>query len=150
MDSSKIFPTSPSDVDVFIRIEPEPPKVTYQQKKFGGVAKDGKTPIFYEPPRLASARALLRSLLQKVVPQQPLTGAVKMDVTWVFLGKKPSYYLKTPDCDNLQKLLQDVMTGLAFWNDDKQVMPTITKIQLPKDAQHGIYIKLTQLKEIES
>lgn len=136
--------TSPSDIDVFIRIEPEPPKVTYQQKKFGGVAKDGKTPIFYEPPRLASARALLTSLLAKVAPEEPLEGAIKMEVTWVFRGPK-GYYLKTPDCDNLQKLLQDVMTALRFWRDDKQVMPSTTKIQLPADAKHGIYIKLERL-----
>lgn len=133
------------EVDAFIRIEPEPPKVTYQQKKFGGVAKDGKTPIFYEPPRLASARALLRALLSKVVPTKPIDGAIRMEVTWVFCGPA-GYYLKTPDCDNLQKLLQDVMTELKFWNDDKQVMPSIVKIQLPKEAQHGIYIKLEKLK----
>ena len=134
------------DIDVFVRIEPQPPKVTYQQKKFGGVAKDGKTPIFYEPPRLASARALLASLLKKVAPEYPLEGAIRMEVTWVFRGPA-GYYLKTPDCDNLQKLLQDVMTALRFWNDDKQVMPSITKIQLPADAKHGIYIKLTRLSE---
>lgn len=140
--------TCPSDIDVFIRIEPEPPKVTYQEKSFGGVAKDGKTPIFYEPPRLKSARALLKSLLQKVAPKKPLTGAVEMKVTWVFRGTPAGYYLKTPDCDNLQKLLQDVMTALHFWNDDKQVMPSISKIQLPDDAEHGIYITLTKLKGI--
>lgn len=140
--------TSHSDIDVFIRIEPEPPKVTYQEKKFGGVAKDGKTPIWYFPPRLASAKALLTSLLQKVAPKKPLEGAVLMEVVWVFRGKEPGYYLKTPDCDNLQKLLQDVMTGLGFWNDDKQVMPAIKKIQLPDDAEHGIYITLTRLKGI--
>lgn len=140
--------TSHSDIDVFIRIEPEPPKVTYQEKKFGGVAKDGKTPIWYFPPRLASAKALLTSLLQKVAPKKPLEGAVLMEVVWVFRGKEPGYYLKTPDCDNLQKLLQDVMTGLGFWNDDKQVMPAIKKIQLPDDAKHGIYITLTKLKGI--
>ena len=140
--------TCHSDIDVFIRIEPEPPKVTYQEKSFGGVAKDGKTPIFYEPPRLKSARALLKSLLQKVAPKKPLTGAVEMKVTWVFRGTPAGYYLKTPDCDNLQKLLQDVMTALHFWNDDKIVMPSIAKIQLPDDAQHGIYIKITPLKGI--
>ena len=140
--------TSHSDIDVFIRIEPEPPKATYQEKKFGGVAKDGKTPIWYFPPRLASAKVLLTSLLQKVAPKKPLEGAVLMEVVWVFRGKEPGYYLKTPDCDNLQKLLQDVMTGLGFWNDDKQVMPAIKKIQLPDDAEHGIYITLTKLKGI--
>ena len=140
--------TCPSEIDIFLRIEPEPPKVTYQEKSFGGVAKDGKTPIFYEPPRLKSARALLRSLLQRFVPAVPFSQAVQMTVTWVFRGKEPGYYVKTPDCDNLQKMLQDVMTGLKFWTDDKIVMPSITKIQLPDDAEHGIYIKITPLKGI--
>ena len=66
----------------------------------------------------------------------------------MFRGKEPDYYIKTPDSDNLQKLLQDIMTGLGFWYDDKQVMPSIKRIQLPDDAKHGIYITLTKLKGI--
>jgi Holliday junction resolvase RusA-like endonuclease len=26
-----------------------------------------------------------------------------------------------PDCDNIVKLLQDVLTDLEFWNDDGQI-----------------------------
>lgn len=142
--------TSPSDMDLFVRIEPEPPKVTHQQKKFGGVAKDGKTPIFYENERLASARAKLKSLLCKFAPKTPFKTAVRMEVTWIFYGKEPGWYKKTPDCDNLQKLLQDVMTELNFWTDDKLVMPTISKIQLPADGRHGIHIVITDLERKKS
>lgn len=133
-------------IDIFLRIEPEPPRVTYQQKRFGGVAKDGKTPLFFEPQRLVNARALFMGLLSKHRPSRPFAKAVKMEVMWIFKGKAAGYFIKRPDCDNLQKILQDCMSDLNFWTDDSIVMPSITKIQMPEDAQHGIRITLTSLE----
>lgn len=137
-----------SDMHFFLRIEPEPPRVTHQQKKFGGVMKDGKTPIYYEPEHLKRAREMLTALLSKLAPKKPFGKAVMMEVVWAFKGKKVEWFTKRPDGDNLQKLLQDVMKDCGFFTDDSIIMPFVTKIALPKEFAHGIVIRLTELGEV--
>lgn len=50
-----------------------------------------------------------------------------------------------PDCDNMVKLLLDVMTALRFWNDDAQV----TSLTLIKRWSEGEGGTLIQVKEHE-
>ena len=105
-------------IDIFLPMIP--PTATQQEKKI-----NFKTKHVYPDARAADARAKLRAHLVKFVPDEPLSGPIRMTVVWGFpeSGKHPngSWHIQKPDLDNLQKTLQDVMTELGFWIDDKQI-----------------------------
>lgn len=131
-----------------LQFEPQPPTVTHQEKKFGGVSKSG-TPIFYPTPKLANARALLTAKLKPFAPSEAWTCPIQLSVMWVF--RKPESqrgHFKTtrPDTDNLQKMLKDVMTDCGFWKDDALVVrENVEKIWLPAEEKHGILISVIDL-----
>ena len=122
-----------------------PPTVTHQEKSVKVV--HGK-PVFYEPEKLADARAKLKAHLFAHRPEKPLTGPVLLKVVWKFpaVGKhRDGDWRDTrPDTDNLQKLLKDVMTDVGFWKDYAHVCAeTVGKIW----ADHpGIYILAEELQ----
>lgn len=129
-------------IEFFIPMQP--PTVTHQEKKVRVV--NGK-PKFYEPAELKAARAKLQAYLAKHVPAEMYTGAVRLVTKWCFpvTGKHRDGEYKTtkPDCDNLQKLLKDVMTSLGYWKDDALVASEVAEkfwAELP-----GIYIAITPL-----
>lgn len=132
----------------FLNFEPEPPRTTHQEKKFGGVAKDG-TPIFYFPPDLANARSLLKAKLAKFAPPLPWKCPIQLTVEWTFLRPKSAksvWMTRTPDTDNLQKMLKDVMTELGFWFDDSYVcIEVVSKVQHDPDEKHGVAISIINL-----
>ena len=132
----------------FLHIEPSPPKVTHQEKKFGGVAKDG-TPILYMTPELKSARALLKAKLAKFKPAARWTCPIQLTCHWIFPRPKSGegkFMVRPPDTDNLQKMLKDVMTECGYWKDDAYVVrEIIEKIWVPPEQRHGIAISLIDL-----
>lgn len=99
-----------------------PPTKTYQQKKI--TIKNGK-PILYEPKELKEVREMFKVYLNKYKPKKPYTNPVKLVVQWRFPPKANhkhgEYKYTRPDLDNLQKLLQDVMTDCGFWKDDSLI-----------------------------
>ena len=138
------------NIKFFLNFEPNPPTVTHQEKKVRVVS--GR-PVFYMPPELASARALLAAKLRPFAPKEPLDGPVRLSVSWVFRspqgwrGPLPAYKVTKPDTDNLQKMLKDVMTQCGFWKDDAQVcMEQIVKYIFPATAKHGIFIDISTLE----
>lgn len=117
-----------------------PPTVTHQEHKVS--VKNGK-PKFYEPPELKDARAKLTAHLTKYIPEEKLTGALRLTAKWLFQKdnhQDGEYKITKPDTDNLNKLLKDVMTELEFWNDDAQVCSEI--IEKFWAETPGIYIKV--------
>ena len=99
------------------------PTATHQTKK---VRFCGGKPVFYEPERLASARAYFMAKLAEHRPEKDAGGAIYLQVVWRFKRPKkcrPDEHWKTtrPDTDNLMKLLKDCMTDSGFWKDDSQV-----------------------------
>jgi Holliday junction resolvase RusA-like endonuclease len=122
------------------------PTVTHQDKAVRVVR--GK-PQFYEPPALADARAKLMAHLAQHRPEKPLTGALRLTVSWYFWTDDPAregmYRTTKPDTDNLQKLLKDCMTALAFWKDDAQVVSDQC-IKLWAHKLPGIYVAIDQLE----
>lgn len=117
------------------------PTVTHQEKQVHVV--HGK-PIFYEPTELKSARQKYLDYLAPHVPQTKIPGKVRLLVKWCFPIKGKHYdgeYKDTkPDLDNSVKLLQDCMTKLGFWQDDRFVVSLITEkfwADMP-----GIYIEI--------
>lgn len=122
------------------------PTVTHQQKRVRVVS--GK-PMFYEDDRLGQARELFMAHLSKHAPVEPTTGPVQLIVKWLY--QKPvkaqsgQYKTSKPDLDNAQKLLQDCMTDLKFWNDDAQIASLVSE-KFYSDVT-GIYIEYRKLEE---
>lgn len=120
------------------------PTTTHQQKQVS--VKNGK-PVFYEPEKLQAARSKYMSLLSQHVPEDKLTGPLRLMVKWCFPKIKGSvdgqYKTTKPDLDNLQKLLKDCMTDLGYWEDDAQVASEISE-KFWADVV-GIYIRVEEL-----
>lgn len=123
------------------------PTVTHQQKQVR--VANGK-PQFYEPEKLADARAKYEALLARHAPPDKLQGPIRLTVKWLFPQTKKSkhgqYKTTKPDTDNLQKLLKDCMTAVGFWKDDAQVASEI--VEKFWSDQVGIYIKVEVLDEL--
>ena len=121
-----------------------PPTSTHQLKQVHVV--NGK-PQFYEPPKVADARAKLMAHLTRHRPEAPMEGAPTLHVKWCFQntqGHQHGTWRDTkPDTDNLQKLLKDCMTTLGFWNDDAQVAQEIIE-KFWWDTP-GIFIRIAAL-----
>jgi len=60
--------------------------------------------------------------MAKTMWQQPLDGPLQINLEFVFQVKSKSqkWRIKTPDVDNLAKLVLDALNGIAY-HDDKQV-----------------------------
>ena len=121
-----------------------PPTATHQEKQVRVVK--GK-PRFYDPPEVAAARLKLTAHLARHAPPEPLRGAVRLVVKWLFplCGEHAhgEYRTSRPDTDNLQKLLKDCMTAAHFWKDDAQVASDICEkfwAEVP-----GIYISVEEI-----
>lgn len=121
-----------------------PPTTTHQQKQV--TVRNGK-PVFYEPADLKAARSKLMAHLGKHMPSGIFAGPVRLMTKWCFpvTGRHVDGEWKTtkPDTDNLQKLLKDCMTDLAFWTDDALVVSEITEkfwSEVP-----GIYIRIEEV-----
>ena len=95
---------------------------------------NGRSMAFKSSGQRANERTL-DALLAPYVPKQPLDGPVALE----FIASMPvlrsaskraraamlSGFLlptKKPDLDNLAKQLQDAMTRLQFWRDDRQIV----------------------------
>ena len=116
------------------------PTTTHQQKQVHVVK--GK-PIFYEPNDLRQARMTLMDNLARFCPPKPIEGMVKLGVKWQFPLKnheENEYKTTKPDLDNLVKLLQDCMTQLGFWEDDRYVVSLHT--EKTYNELSGIYIQI--------
>ena len=125
-------------------IEMIPPTVTAQTRR---VTFQGGKPHFYKTKALKDAKALFVGELMMHRPDQPLSGAVRLHVTWFFptkSHKEGEWRITRPDTDNLQKLLKDCMTHTGFWNDDAQVCREEVVKRWSKEAP-GIAIKVVSL-----
>lgn len=124
------------------------PTTTHQMKAVRVV--NGK-PVFYEPPAVKDARAMLTAHLNAHRPEEPMQGAIGLVVKWCFPcdeRHKPRTWRTTrPDTDNLNKLLKDCMTALGFWQDDAQVAQEIIE-KFWADVP-GIYIRVEQLEDTQ-
>ena len=121
-----------------------PPQTTHQKQQVS--CRSGK-PVFYDPPELEAARVKLQGHLSRHVPEKKYTSAIRVVVKWLFpiTGKHQDgeYKITKPDCSNLIKLLEDVMTDLGFWTDDKLVSSLVVeKFYADKP---GIYVCIEEL-----
>ena len=123
----------------------EPPTSTHQLKQVRVVS--GK-PQFYEPSKVADARAKLTAHLSKHCPDAPLEGPLRVMIKWLFPTDQKhedgEYKDTRSDLDNLAKQILDVMTMLGFWSDDAQIASLILE-KFWADTP-GIFIRITCLK----
>ena len=123
-----------------------PPTATAQEHKVRVVK--GR-PLYYDPPQVKEAKALLIGNLRRYKPGKPLEGAVSLTTIWLFprgkSHKNGEWRITKPDTDNLQKLLKDCMTKVGFWKDDAQVcFEQVGKLWV--DVPSGVYIEIQVLK----
>lgn len=123
----------------------KPPTTTHQQKQV--TVRNGK-PVFYEPNDLKAARALLMAHLGQHVPEKKLKGPLMLHVKWLFpliKGKKDGQWKDTkPDNGNSNKLLEDCLEDLSFFEKGDQQIASLT-VQHFWAKLPGIYIKLEEL-----
>jgi Holliday junction resolvase RusA-like endonuclease len=126
-------------------IDCRPPTATAQHKSV--VARDAGFKVtrrgrivpkhkmtFFETGDVADARMKLTEYFTRHAPAAPLSGPLKLTVTWTFYwtkdqekkrkkGRLPEWVpkLTAPDSDNLVKMLKDVLTKLGYWRDDAHV-----------------------------
>ena len=111
-----------------IRIDLESnPSGTAQQK--GTSVQHGRV-HHYEKANVRALRQLYHHKIFKFLHEnrihvQRIDGPVRLSVLFNFSIKQKSKWGMPkdtrPDCDNIVKLLQDVLTDLEFWNDDGQI-----------------------------
>lgn len=105
-----------------------PSKVTSQTKRLVMI---GGKPRFFAKKEHQTAENDLLLLCSAHAPFYPLVGPVILTVKFVFPFKKNETKRRIgmgilpngarPDCDNLVKIVGDVLTKLQFYKDDGQV-----------------------------
>lgn len=122
-----------------------PPTTTHQQKQ---VTVIKNKPVFYEPADLKAARAKLMANLGQHVPEKKFKGPIRLIAKWCFPlidGKVDGEWKDTtPDNGNSNKLLEDCMEELGFFDrGDQQIASLI--VEHFWAAIPGIYIKIEEL-----
>ena len=122
-----------------------PSTVTAQEKK---VCVVKGRPIFYDPPKVQTAKAELMVHLHEHRPKEPMEGAVFLKVVWMFpkgrTHKDGEWRTTRPDTDNLQKMLKDCMTKTGYWKDDALVVREVVEKRWAENP--GIEIQITEAK----
>lgn len=110
------------------------PKGTSQMKRVNH--RSGK---FFMGKDLKLAHDLYMNSLFEFSPERPIEGPVALGLVFAYSikDKKKRGTMKTsrPDCDNIVKLVIDVMTELGFWVDDAQICQLrVTKMWSPNES----------------
>ena len=109
-----------------------------KQRGFNGIK-------FFNPSRKEQKN--LRLQCMKFAPLTPWSCPVKMEIIFTFKPSKNNqsltghYYPKKPDIDNLQKLVNDALSGLFFKDDSQIVDVHATKVY---GEREGTYVKISQ------
>jgi len=109
-----------------------PPKSTHQAslrilKRHDGTQFVGK----FASSKGKRVESELMTLFMPHRPPAPMQGPLSLTVRWYYPWRKAEKKANRgkgfipcdvrPDCDNLAKFVCDILTRLAFWNDDGQV-----------------------------
>lgn len=107
-----------------------PSKATSQSAGKRIMVVKGK-PMFFKDKRAQGAENDLTLLCSQYAPATPYDCALCLCVDFVFPWRKSEPkkrialgivpHTSKPDCSNLIKMIEDVLTKLGFWRDDSQV-----------------------------
>ena len=140
-----------SDIKLFMRLEPDIPKLTHQNGIKTRVV-NGHAQV-YKTPALRDLEAKYISFLKPFAPPEPWTCPISLTTLWSFRkpkGAKGLFKTTKPDTDNLIKTLKDCMTRCGFWKDDALVCrEVISKIWHDPDEKHGVLISITDLSQTQ-
>jgi len=111
----------------------------------------------FTPKRTREEQARVAQAISSEWMLPPLTGAVVLDLVYVFERPKshyrtgryshllkdnaPKYHIIKPDRDNLEKLTKDAMTTAGVWKDDCQVVAGSTSKRYGAEARVEITIR---------
>ena len=131
-----------SDIHLFLRLEPDIPKLTHQNGIKTRVV-DGHAQV-YKTPALRDLEAKYMALLRPYAPAEPWDCPIRLTTTWIFRkpkGAKGTFKTTKPDITNMIKTFEDCMTRCGFWKDDAKVFShNSTKVWAEGDKPHGIDI----------
>ncbi len=104
------------------------------QKRHRHATTRHRTTFTYDPSK--KEKKMMQTLMMEYKPNELITGAIKVDLIFVFKRPKSHYragkfqhllklntdmfHIQKPDADNLIKFMLDCMNGL-FFKDDAQV-----------------------------
>lgn len=128
-------------------VEFDPPRTTQQQHR---ISTRNGYPILYDGDNLKSAKQLLTVMLSTHRPRTPFNGPVEFTVHWRFRAKSHKdneWKVSRPDGSNLDKMLEDIMTGLGYWTDDSLIVRKINEKYWSKKP--GLYIKIVELPKFK-
>lgn len=133
-----------SDIRLFMRLEPDIPRLTHQNGLKTRVL-NGHAHV-YKSPALRDLEAKYCALLKPHAPKEPWNCPIALTTEWVFRkpkGAKGIFKTTKPDTDNLVKTIKDCMTRCGFWKDDALVVEDhCTKLWAEEDEPHGILIRI--------
>jgi len=139
-----------SEIELFVRIEPDVPKLTHQHGIEPAVLGNGK-PFMHKTRELENLEAKYVSLLRPKAPKVPWNCPIHLTTAWYFKRPKSAkgiFKTTKPDTDNLIKTLKDCMKTAGFFKDDALVvLDTVAKYWVGEDAKHGIHIRMRDLTE---
>lgn len=142
--------TTRSDIMLFLRLEPDIPKLTHQNGIKTRVV-NGHAQV-YKTPELRALEAKYISSLKHFAPAEPWNCPIRLTTEWIFRAPKGNYEIyKTtkPDTDNLVKTLKDCLTRCGYWKDDALVASErCEKLYADDDEPHGIKIIIHDLRSI--
>ena len=103
-------------------VECTPPTITSQQRRHN-----------YKQAKLKQAEAFWKAVMEINAPNKPLKGVLRLDVSVTYphtnksckVAEKLSLYaiakITTPDCDNINKLIQDAMAKCGYFENDSRI-----------------------------
>ena len=122
------------------------PKGTAQQKRY-----DGRSKRFFMNKNLILAHNLYAKQLVDYIPERPFDGPIQIGFVFSYFTptKKRRGTPKTsrPDCDNVVKLVLDVMTELGFFLDDAQVTRLRIEKRWSTTERASVYFNLEEVVE---
>lgn len=137
-----------------------PPKATSQgagkrmviiQNKATGKPR----PMFFKNKKSEQAEGDFLVLCSPYRPPEPISGPIELQVifTWPWRAGEPqwrrelgrAFHTTRPDCSNMIKQIEDVLTKLRFWHDDGQVSDEIIRKRWGNRV--GITITIFPLEE---
>jgi Holliday junction resolvase RusA-like endonuclease len=134
-----------------------PPRSTSQGKRVMVIA--GR-PMFFKKKEHQSAENDLLLLCAPHKPAQQLDGPVRLEIEFTFPWRKSEKksnlrfpripHTTKPDCDNMAKLIGDVLTKLQFYGDDSQVSCLVISKFWGHKVGIGICLSPINISTIES
>jgi Holliday junction resolvase RusA-like endonuclease len=102
-----------------------------------------RTNHMYDPSAEQKRNFLAESIKACPLPDEPLEGALRMELTFTYkhLKKRKRDHTARPDLDNLSKLVMDALQGAGgYFMDDSQVVELVAKKEYGDEPSTKVYI----------